>query len=173
MTHPPYYKSPLSFRPTHSLSGHVIRENIYVSAARLEQNSNRTDRSRSVGRTFLTFLAHTSTAPLTRLRAAEGSQAPRAMAAEYYTQRSSPGTLLITEATFIAKEGELCICTVSVSVLTIVCGAGGYPRAPGIYSSEQIEGWKAVAKGVHSKGGLIYCQLWVGKRCHLFQKCAC
>ena len=81
-------------------------------------------------------------APLTRLRNESGTQVPTYLAPIYYGQRASPGGLLITEATFIARE------------------AGGYSRAPGIYSKEQIEAWKKVTDAVHEKGGLIFSQLW-------------
>lgn len=65
------------------------------------------------------------------------------IAAEYYGQRAStPGTLLITEATFIAKQ------------------YGGYPNVPGIYNQDQIEGWKKVTDEVHKKGSKIVLQLW-------------
>jgi NADPH2 dehydrogenase len=65
-------------------------------------------------------------APTTRMKADEGHvQLP--MVAEYYEQRSrTPGTLLISEATFIALK------------------AGGYKYAPGIWSEEQIASWKKV-----------------------------
>jgi NADPH2 dehydrogenase len=61
----------------------------------------------------------------------------------YYEQRSStPGTLLITEATFISKEQS------------------GYNNAPGIYNEEQIAAWRKVTNAVHAKGSFIYLQLW-------------
>ncbi|KAL8280454.1 hypothetical protein RQP46_007102 [Phenoliferia psychrophenolica] len=81
-------------------------------------------------------------APLTRLRAIPDKQVHTDLAATYYGQRASEGGLLITEATFIARE------------------AGGYPYAPGMYSAEQIAAWKKVTSAVHAKGGLIYTQLW-------------
>lgn len=60
-------------------------------------------------------------APLTRMRNADGTQAPKTeLAPEYYQQRASKNGLLITEATFISEE------------------AGGYPNAPGIYSDTQV-----------------------------------
>ncbi len=38
---------------------------------------------------------------------------------------------------------------------------------PGIYSAEQIEGWKKVTHAVHEEGGKIFIQLWhVGRRSH-------
>ncbi|KAG1549829.1 hypothetical protein G6F51_002822 [Rhizopus arrhizus] len=80
-------------------------------------------------------------APLTRFRATLEA-VPTELMVEYYKQRASPGGLLITEATFIDRL------------------AGGYLRAPGIYTKEQIEGWKKVTEAVHQKGGIIYLQLW-------------
>ncbi len=83
-----------------------------------------------------------SRAPLTRFRADE-EHVPLPFVAEYYAQRaSSHGTLLITEATFIAPQ------------------AGGYAHAPGIYSKAPIEAWKKVTAAVHAKGSFIYPQLW-------------
>ena len=81
-------------------------------------------------------------APLTRFRADE-NHVPLPMVAEYYAQRASvPGTLLITEATFISHQ------------------AGGYANVPGIYTKEQIAAWKTVTDAVHEKGSFIYVQLW-------------
>ncbi|OBZ80853.1 12-oxophytodienoate reductase 1, partial [Choanephora cucurbitarum] len=67
---------------------------------------------------------------------------PTQLQVDYYTQRTSPGGLLITEATYISTT------------------AGGYRQAPGIYSSHQIEAWKKVTQSVHKKGGVIFMQLW-------------
>lgn len=81
-------------------------------------------------------------APLTRFRA-DDDHVPLPFVAEYYAQRASyPGTLLITEATFIAPQ------------------AGGYANAPGIWNKAQIEAWRKVADAVHKKGSFIYMQLW-------------
>lgn len=81
-------------------------------------------------------------APLTRYRGTD-THVPGPKAAEYYSQRgSAPGTLLITEATLIAAK------------------AGGYSNVPGIWSEEQIRGWKQVTDAVHAKGSFIYLQLW-------------
>ncbi|EJD07822.1 NADH:flavin oxidoreductase/NADH oxidase [Fomitiporia mediterranea MF3/22] len=81
-------------------------------------------------------------APLTRYRATE-AHVPTDIMAEYYAQRASvPGTLLITEATFIAAK------------------AGGYEQVPGIWSDEQVEGWKKVVDAVHAQGSYIYLQMW-------------
>lgn len=81
-------------------------------------------------------------APLTRFRADE-NHVPLPFVSEYYSQRASvPGTLLITEATFIHPS------------------AGGYANVPGIWSPSQIEGWKKVTDSVHAKKSFIYLQLW-------------
>ncbi|MEO7097804.1 MAG: alkene reductase [Luteolibacter sp.] len=79
-------------------------------------------------------------APLTRCRASEG-RVPNVMMAEYYTQRSAFGFIL-TEATSISPTGV------------------GYPNTPGIWSAEQVAGWKLVTKAVHDAGGQILLQLW-------------
>ncbi len=81
-------------------------------------------------------------APLTRLRSRQPGDVPHALNADYYGQRASAGGLIITEATDISS------------------GARGYPGAPGIYSPEQIAGWRAVVDAVHAKGGRIVLQLW-------------
>lgn len=88
-------------------------------------------------------------APLTRFRA-DDSHVPLPFVAEYYAQRASyPGTLLITEATFVSPE------------------AGGYDNVPGIYNADQIAGWKKVTDAVHAKGSFIYLQLWgLGRAAH-------
>ena len=81
-------------------------------------------------------------APLTRYRA-DDDHVPTDMMVEYYAQRASvPGTLLVTEGTFISRE------------------AGGYDNVPGIYNDAQIAAWRRVTDVVHAKGSYIYCQLW-------------
>ncbi|MBK1882815.1 alkene reductase [Luteolibacter pohnpeiensis] len=79
-------------------------------------------------------------APLTRCRASEG-RVPNDLMAEYYVQRASAG-LIISEATSISPQGV------------------GYPDTPGIWSEEQVEGWKKVTSAVHAAGGHIVLQLW-------------
>ena len=86
-------------------------------------------------------------APLTRCRASEG-RVPNALMAEYYVQRASAG-LIISEATSVTPMGV------------------GYPDTPGIWSEEQVEGWKLVTDAVHKAGGRIILQLWhVGRLSH-------
>ncbi|KAF2687108.1 FMN-linked oxidoreductase [Lentithecium fluviatile CBS 122367] len=81
-------------------------------------------------------------APLTRFRASD-DHVPLPMVAEYYAQRASvPGTLLITEATFISPD------------------AAGAANVPGIWNQDQIDAWKNVTDAVHKKGSYIYLQLW-------------
>jgi N-ethylmaleimide reductase len=88
-------------------------------------------------------------APLTRMRSEKASFAARALNAEYYAQRATPGGLIIAEASPVAPSGR------------------GNPATPGIYSSEQIKGWRKVTDAVHAKGGVIFLQLWhVGRVSH-------
>jgi N-ethylmaleimide reductase len=88
-------------------------------------------------------------APLTRMRADRSSFAPRALNAEYYRQRATPGGLIIAEASPVMVTGR------------------GNPATPGIYSEQQIKGWREVVDAVHGKGGLIFLQLWhVGRVSH-------
>ena len=87
-------------------------------------------------------------APLTRNRAG-AHQVPTALMTTYYTQRASAG-LIIAEATQISAEGQ------------------GYLDTPGIYSPEQVAGWKQVTDAVHAAGGKIVLQLWhVGRISHV------
>lgn len=86
--------------------------------------------------------------PLTRMRAGSGN-VPNELAPTYYGQRASTGGLIIAEATQVTPFGQ------------------GYPSTPGIYSAEQVEGWKKVTEAVHAKGGFIFLQLWhTGRASH-------
>ncbi|MBB6193741.1 N-ethylmaleimide reductase [Sphingobium wenxiniae] len=87
-------------------------------------------------------------APLTRNRAGVGL-VPSAFAADYYAQRASAG-LLITEATQVSQQAQ------------------GYQDTPGLYTPEQIAGWRTVTDAVHARGGRIFVQLWhVGRVSHI------
>ena len=112
----------------------------------------------------ITLQHRVALAPLTRFRSTKKEHVPLDIVATYYEQRAStPGTLLITEATFIAPQ------------------AGGYDYVPGIWSNEQIAAWKKVlaslfcgilescdsshlplqvTDAVHAKGSFIFLQLW-------------
>ena len=96
----------------------------------------------------ITLANRTVMAPLTRNRAVAGF-VPNPLAVEYYGQRASAG-LLITEASQISQQGQ------------------GYQDTPGIYSKEQVAGWRNVTERVHSRGGHIFIQLWhVGRISHV------
>jgi N-ethylmaleimide reductase len=86
-------------------------------------------------------------APLTRSRAGKGD-VQSAMNATYYQQRATSG-LIISEGTQISQQGK------------------GYAFTPGIYTDEQVAGWKLCTDAVHASGGLIFAQLWhVGRISH-------
>lgn len=86
--------------------------------------------------------------PLTRNRAGAGL-VPGELAATYYAQRASAG-LIITEATQVSAQAQ------------------GYQDTPGLYTAEQIAGWRKVTDAVHAKGGRIFVQLWhVGRVSHV------
>ncbi|MGY8524588.1 alkene reductase [Paracidovorax citrulli] len=80
-------------------------------------------------------------APLTRSRAVGEGRVPNALMAQYYVQRASAG-LILSEATAVTPQGV------------------GYADTPGIWSDEQVAGWKQVTDAVHAAGGRIFLQLW-------------
>ena len=82
-------------------------------------------------------------APLTRNRAVPPGMVPSPLAIDYYGQRASAG-LLITEASQVSQQGQ------------------GYQDTPGIYSKEQVAGWRKVTDRVHEK-----------RRAHLHPDLAC
>ncbi|NWE72380.1 alkene reductase [Pseudomonas gingeri] len=87
-------------------------------------------------------------APMTRARSTQPGDIPNALNARYYAQRAS-AALIVSEATQITPQGK------------------GYSFTPGIYSTEQIAGWKLVTKAVHDAHGRIFLQLWhVGRMSH-------
>ena len=79
--------------------------------------------------------------PLTRSRSSVPGEIPNKLMAEYYAQRTSAG-FMIAEATQVSLQGM------------------GYARTPGIYSKQQVEGWKLITEAVHKHGGKIFLQLW-------------
>ncbi|RZC46874.1 hypothetical protein C5167_039836 [Papaver somniferum] len=79
-------------------------------------------------------------APLTRNRSY--GNVPQPHAALYYSQRTTNGGLLITEATGVSETAQ------------------GYPETPGIWTKEHVEAWKPIVQAVHDKGGLFFCQIW-------------
>jgi len=88
----------------------------------------------------LTLPNRTFLAPLTRARAGQ-QRLPNALMAEYYRQRASAG-LILTEATSVTPMGV------------------GYANTPGVWSDEQVAGWKLTTQAVHEAGGRIFLQLW-------------
>ncbi|HSW20976.1 MAG TPA: alkene reductase [Ramlibacter sp.] len=86
-------------------------------------------------------------APLTRNRAPDAIPTP--LMAQYYAQRASAG-LLISEAAAISHQGQ------------------GYADVPGLYGTEQLDGWRRVTDAVHERDGRIVVQLWhVGRVSHV------
>ncbi|KAB2616853.1 12-oxophytodienoate reductase 11 [Pyrus ussuriensis x Pyrus communis] len=79
-------------------------------------------------------------APLTRQRSYGNVPQPHAVL--YYSQRTSNGGLLVTEATGVSDTAQ------------------GYPDTPGIWTKEQVEAWKPIVDAVHAKGGIFFCQIW-------------
>jgi N-ethylmaleimide reductase len=89
-------------------------------------------------------------APLTRSRADLPGDVPNDLMVEYYTQRASDGGLIIGEAT------------------TISASARGWLGAPGLYSDQQVDGWKKITAAVHAKKGFMFAQLWhTGRASHV------
>jgi N-ethylmaleimide reductase len=88
-------------------------------------------------------------APLTRMRSEMPGNVPGAAMIEYYSQRASPGGLLIMEATFVSRQGN-----------------GGY-ASPGIEDEAQVAGWRRVVDAVRVRGATMMLQLWhVGRASH-------
>ncbi|KAL6983159.1 12-oxophytodienoate reductase 1 [Sarracenia purpurea var. burkii] len=79
-------------------------------------------------------------APLTRQRSFNNVPQPHAIL--YYSQRTTKGGLLITEATGVSDTAQ------------------GYPHTPGIWTKEQVQAWKPIVDAVHAKGGIFFCQIW-------------
>jgi N-ethylmaleimide reductase len=77
-------------------------------------------------------------APMTRSRALQN--VPNELMAQYYAQRATAG-LIITEGTSPSPDGL------------------GYARIPGIFTEDQVNGWKKVTSAVHTEGGKIFLQL--------------
>lgn len=86
--------------------------------------------------------------PLTRMRAGRDG-VPSPFAATYYGQRATRGGLIIAEATQISRQGQ------------------GYPQTPGIYTADQVAGWRGVVDAVKARSGIFFLQLWhVGRISH-------
>lgn len=79
-------------------------------------------------------------APLTRARAT-ADRVPTPLMRDYYVQRATAG-LILSEATSVTPMGV------------------GYANTPGIWSDEQVAGWRTITDGVHAADGRIFLQLW-------------
>lgn len=96
----------------------------------------------------LTLANRVVMAPMTRSRARQPGNVQTEMHARYYAQRAGAG-LIISEGTQISLQGQ------------------GYAWTPGIYSAEQVAGWRLVTDAVHAAGGRIFAQIWhVGRISH-------
>ncbi len=80
-------------------------------------------------------------APLTRNRSSGPGRIPNALMRDYYVQRAS-ADMIVSEATSVTPMGV------------------GYPHTPGVWSEEQVEGWRAITDAVHQAGGRMLLQLW-------------
>ncbi|HZJ91972.1 MAG TPA: alkene reductase [Thiopseudomonas sp.] len=86
--------------------------------------------------------------PLTRSRSSQPGNIANELMATYYQQRAGAG-FMISEGTQIEPRGQ------------------GYAWTPGIYTQEQIQGWRKVTDAVHDEGNIIFAQLWhVGRVSH-------
>jgi N-ethylmaleimide reductase len=81
-------------------------------------------------------------APLTRSRSEQPGDIPGRLMLEYYAQRASDGGFIVSEGTSVSLTGR------------------GWLGAPGLYSDQQVEGWKRITAAVHAKGGYMFSQLW-------------
>jgi N-ethylmaleimide reductase len=89
-------------------------------------------------------------APMTRQRSHWPSNVPNELQVEYYTQRSSEGGLIIAEGTAVSHRGH------------------GGKGSPGLWTKDQVIGWRRVTDAVHAKGGLMFAQLWhAGRLSHV------
>ena len=130
---------------------------------------------------------------MTRCRALKNIPQPSHV--EFYSQRTTRGGLLITEATAVSEqaigyalfiictswslwlnklekgdlvfEGRILLIKLYVSYRSFYLMASSFPHSPGIYNDEQVKAWKKVVDAVHEKGGIIFCQIWhVGRASH-------
>ncbi len=89
-------------------------------------------------------------APLTRSRSIQPDSIPGDLMATYYDQRASDGGLIVGEATNISITSR------------------GWLGSPGLYTADQVRGWKRIVDRVHGKGGVMFAQLWhTGRSSHV------
>jgi len=120
--------------------GHQIEPNANDAAASQGEAPSRLFQPTTVGTMQLKH--RVGMCPLTRYRASD-DHIPQPAMKEYYSQRASvPGTLIVTEGTFISDA------------------QAGYEDVPGIFNDAQVAAWKDITAAVHARGSFIYCQLW-------------
>ncbi|KAJ8077586.1 hypothetical protein AAF712_009067 [Marasmius tenuissimus] len=87
---------------------------------------------------------------LTRSRSIGEGLVPNEVNVEYYKQRAAGGAaLIVSEGTLVSRQGT------------------EWPHVPGIWTEEQVQGWKKVTDAVHAEGSLIFAQIWhVGRVAH-------
>ena len=88
-------------------------------------------------------------APLTRSRSEQAGGIPGDMMVQYYSDRASDGGLIVGEATNISLT------------------ARGWYGAPGLYTDQQVKGWRRIVGAIHAKKGFVFAQLWhTGRSSH-------
>ncbi len=88
-------------------------------------------------------------AALTRQKARRDGEergVPTDLHTEYYSNRAADAGFVLTECSWIAKDGD------------------AFPGSTGIANDKQVEGWKKVTEAVHKKDGHIFLQIWHGGR---------
>ena len=89
-------------------------------------------------------------APLTRSRSVQPGSVPGELMHDYYAQRASDGGFIITEATNISLTSR------------------GWLGSPGLYTDDQVKGWKKIVSGVQARGGHMFAHLWhTGRSSHV------
>ena len=92
--------------------------------------------------TSFSFPNRIAMAALTRMRCDYNTCVPNELHVKYYSERARKCAFVLTECTSISKLGN------------------NFPGACGIYTDEQVEGWKKVIDAVHKEGGKIFLQIW-------------
>ncbi|QWT22170.1 alkene reductase [Bacillus sp. NP157] len=88
-------------------------------------------------------------APLTRMRSTQPGDVPNDLMVDYYTQRATKGGFILSEATVVSPNGS------------------GYLGSPGIFTDDQVNGWKKIVESVHARGAVMFVQVFhVGRQSH-------
>jgi len=115
---------------------------LFINKLNINLNKHKMNKAKKIFQSYrlgsIELSNHIVMAPMTRSRAI--GNIPNDLMTEYYSQRAGAG-LIVTEGTSPSPNGL------------------GYARIPGIYSKEQVDGWRKVTDAVHKKGGKIFVQL--------------